>query len=371
MKKICQFIRVDAFERFIAQLCLAGDQLVGPQVRDGAIVYDTLTDLSQLAKHVSDQQSPGIYNLERDSNSGYLGWSNGPQGIKPWLFKPVELLWRSEQDAEGVVSFFPPEYSDTGDLIFLGAKACDLAALALQDQHFLQAEVKDPAYLHHRSRLKVIAFNCRNAAPTCFCASTGDGPHADGGYDLCLTEIAEGFLVEVGSEQGEAWLAGMQSEAATEEQRLEADQQRQQVAASQSRRLPSDSLIAHSLLENDADGRWQAVAEQCLSCGNCTAVCPSCFCHSEQDQGDLDLSRSDHLRVWDSCFTAGHGYLAGHQVRAETAQRYRQWMRHKLVWWHQQYQRSGCVGCGRCSSWCPAGIDFVEVVQGFCKEESK
>jgi ferredoxin len=133
----------------------------------------------------------------------------------------------------------------------------------------------------------------------------------------------------------------------------------------QQRRLPEGSL-RDRLVASAQHPRWAQVAERCLSCGNCTSVCPTCFCFSEQAQPALDGRESLQVRQWDSCFTQGHSYIHGFTVRPDTASRYRQWMVHKLGTWHDQYGRSGCVGCGRCTTWCPAGIDFTAEACAIC-----
>ena len=132
----------------------------------------------------------------------------------------------------------------------------------------------------------------------------------------------------------------------------------QEAAQQQTRSLPSHNL-RDALFANLEHPRWEDVAERCLSCGNCTSVCPTCFCHSETDETALDGDHSLHARQWDSCFTQGHSYIHGMTIRADTRTRYRQWLTHKLGSWHDQYGRSGCVGCGRCIAWCPVGIDIT------------
>jgi ferredoxin len=142
-------------------------------------------------------------------------------------------------------------------------------------------------------------------------------------------------------------------------------QQQRYAAEAQQRTLPGRDLQA-PLFARLSHPQWQAIGERCLACGNCTAVCPTCFCHSEQEHPALDGGGSEHVREWDSCFTPGHSYIHGVVIRAETSQRYRQWLTHKLGSWHEQYGRSGCVGCGRCITWCPVGIDITEEVTTIC-----
>jgi len=104
---------------------------------------------------------------------------------------------------------------------------------------------------------------------------------------------------------------------------------------------------------------WDEVAKRCLACGNCTMVCPTCFCATMEDTGDLGNTLTERRRVWDSCFSIEFSYVHGGSVRTSAGARYRQWITHKLAAWHHQFGVSGCVGCGRCITWCPAGIDIT------------
>ena len=114
-------------------------------------------------------------------------------------------------------------------------------------------------------------------------------------------------------------------------------------------------LLARSL----ESPRWRMIATRCLACANCTMVCPTCFCYNVGDGSDLSRRRAERWRLWGSCFTLEFSYLGAHAVRTEISSRYRQWMTHKLSWWHEQFGVSGCVGCGRCITWCPVGIDIT------------
>ncbi|HVY60425.1 MAG TPA: 4Fe-4S dicluster domain-containing protein, partial [Planctomycetota bacterium] len=111
---------------------------------------------------------------------------------------------------------------------------------------------------------------------------------------------------------------------------------------------------------NPEHPRWDAVAARCLGCGGCTLSCPTCFCTTTEDSSDLAGATAERTRRWDSCFTPGFSYVHGGPVRASLRARYRQWLTHKLSSWHEQFGSSGCTGCGRCITWCPAGIDMRE-----------
>ena len=361
---VALYLPRDRLQALLDSLQQANYRCVGPQLRDGAIVYDTLQRVEQLPMGVHDRQSHGSYRIERSASSRYFSWANGPQALKPLLFTPREVLWRVRRDARGQLRFVS-EPSTAEPLAVFGVRACDLAALRLLDQHFLRPGACDAHYAARRATLFLIAVNCSHPAATCFCVSTGDGPVADTGHDISLTELDAGFVVRAGSAAGQAVIDALQLSAADVAQLNAEQHQNAESAAQQTRQLPGRNLQG-PLFVNLQHPRWDEVAARCLSCGNCTAVCPTCFCHRNFEQPELDASASAHGREWDSCFTEGHSAITGHVVRSDTRLRYRQWLTHKLGSWHAQYGRSGCVGCGRCISWCPVGIDITEEVAAIC-----
>ncbi len=352
------------FQALLETLQQAGYRCVGPQLRDGAIVYDTLRRVDDLPRGLRDRQAPGQYRIEKTGNPRFFAWANGPQALKPLLFAPHESLWRVERAGDGRLRF-AAMVPDTAPIAVIGVRACDLAALRLQDAHFLKEPSRDAHYAARREKLFLVAVHCAHSASTCFCASTGDGPRAEAGFDLALSELDEGFLVEAGSDSGRAVMTRLSLDEASAAQVQNAGAEIAQAAKQQTRQLPSRNLQA-ALFAHLDHPRWEDVAQRCLSCANCTSVCPTCFCHSEADQPALDGTGSVHARQWDSCFTQGHSYIHGVTIRADTRLRYRQWLTHKLGSWHEQYGRSGCVGCGRCITWCPVGIDITEEAAAVC-----
>lgn len=351
------FLPHDHLPRLLDGLRAAGYGVVGPQCRDGAIVYASLDVATALPYGVSDRQQPGSYRLVSGHGSRAFSWANGPQALKPYLFSPQEVLWRVARSADGQLAF-DAELPVPAPTAVIGVRACDLAALALQDQHFLHCSYPDPYYRQRRESLFIVAVHCGSPADTCFCASTGDGPRAEQGFDLALGELDDGFVCQAGSERGQVLLESLGLCVASTVQLSALDAELAQ-AAQQQRALPGRDL-QQPLFANLQHPRWDELGNRCLSCGNCTSVCPTCFCHSEHDLAALDGASSERIRQWDSCFTQGHSYIHGITIRAETKFRYRQWLTHKLGSWHEQYGRSGCVGCGRCISWCPVGIDITD-----------
>ncbi|MCW9024032.1 MAG: 4Fe-4S dicluster domain-containing protein [Gammaproteobacteria bacterium] len=361
-----EFLPRSHFQELIEHLQQAGYTCVGPQVHEHAIHYAELAHADFLPQGMSEEQSPGQYRLHEAGHDRYFAWANGPQALKPLLFTPREALWQSSNNCEDNASLcFKELIPEQRPLAVIGARACDLAALYIHDKHFLQHGYRDPYYLARRKNMLLIAVNCTHPADTCFCASTGDGPRATYGYDLLLNELDDGFIIESHSEKGVAIQTQLNLQAAEASQLEQANDAVEQAAARQTRGLPAQNL-SQPLLDNLHHPHWEEVAQRCLSCGNCTAVCPTCFCHSELDEPVLDGSHSVHYRQWDSCFCQKHSYIHGMTIRDTAGLRYRQWMTHKLGSWHEQFGRSGCVGCGRCITWCPVGIDITEEAKVIC-----
>ena len=357
------FLPRQALQTLLDVLRRQGYRTIGPVVQDSVVQYRDIDATDQLPSGWTDDQAPGRYRLSRVDSPRCFAWATGAQALKPHLFHAREVLWSARRDDTGRLAFSEQE-PDVRRLAVIGARACDLAALNLQDRHFLHT-INDPYYAAKRQGLFVVAVHCAYPADTCFCASTGDGPRAKQGFDLALSELDDGFIVEIGSERGRAIAAQLPLLATTGEQVREATDAITEAANRQFRQLPSTHL-RDTLFGRLQHPRWDDVAARCLACGNCTSVCPTCFCHAEHDDAELGGAASRHLREWDSCFSEGHGHLHGFNVRPNTHHRYRQWMTHKLGSWHDQYGRSGCVGCGRCITWCPVGIDITEEANAIC-----
>lgn len=348
--------RVD-LQRFFVALNTRGYRIVGPTVRDGAVVWGTIKRVSDLPVGWRDHQEPGCYRLEQTGSTDIFGVVHGPQSLKPFAFTPREPLLRIERSKDGFTAHPTPPQQEK--VAVIGARACDLAGLAIQDQIFLQGEYQDTSYATRREGLFIIAVNCTRALQTCFCASMDTGPCAKNGFDLALTEVDDQLLVEAGSEAGSELLSALSLSPATHDAIGEAAARVQACAQSQVRR-PDRTRLPQALYDAHEHPRWDDVAARCLACANCTMVCPTCFCHTLEELPDLTRQHAEHVRLWDSCFTQAHGYIHGKNIRPTIKDRYRMWMTHKLASWLDQFGTSGCVGCGRCITWCPVGIDLTE-----------
>jgi ferredoxin len=349
--------------RLFEALRARGFSIIGPTVRDGAIIFDVIHGIGDLPAGWTDVQAAGKYRLQQRDDAAFFGYAVGPHSWKKFLFPPDVRLWSAKRQGSG----FECERDDGAvpKFAFLGVRACDLAAIGIQDRVFMGAYT-DPIYKARRERAFVIAVNCGTAGGTCFCVSMNTGPKARGGFDLALTEVIENgrhfFVVETGSESGREVLAELALREAERAETASAEGVVENTAAHMGRTMDAAG-VKELLYKNYEHPRWDDVADRCLTCANCTMVCPTCFCSTVEDVTDLSGDHAERWRRWDSCFTMDFSCIAGGSVRATPKSRYRQWMTHKLATWHDQFGSSGCVGCGRCITWCPVGIDITEEVR--------
>ena len=350
-------------DALIAAVSKRGYKPIGPTVRDGAIHYDELTSIQDLPRGLGDEQSAGSYRLKQLDQDSYFGYTLSPQSWKRFLHSPAVKLFSATRGDGGFEvrsgEAEPERYA------FIGVRACELRAIGAQDRVLLNPDHPDSHYGARRDGAFIVAVNCGQAGSNCFCTSMSAGPRVSEHYDLALTEVFKAdnhyFVVEVGSDQGLEIISELDSSEAGSDALDAAEQAVRQAEEQVAKHLDTEGL-PELLLDNLDHPRWDAVASRCLGCGNCTMVCPTCFCTAVEDVTELGTDSAERWRKWDSCFNSGFSYIHGGSVRRDLRSRYRQWMTHKLASWTRQFGESGCVGCGRCVTWCPVGIDITEEV---------
>ncbi len=367
---IPRLIDTEGLDELYLALVAAGFHVIGPAVQDGAITLRELSSAAELPFGWGVRLEPGGYRIRRRDDTAAFGHSAGPQSWKRFLHPPRERLWSATRTAGGFE--LDEADDDVPRYAFLGVRPCDLRAIAIQDRVLAQPGSR---YAARRDRLFVIAVNCTEPGETCFCTSMGTGPGVrDPGYDLALTELADDsghrFLVEVGSQQGAGILRQVRSGEADDATVGQARSAVDSAAGRMGREMRADGLRDLMAGSHQA-ARWDDVASRCLSCGNCTMACPTCFCTTIEDTTDLTGEHAERWEQWDSCYDLDFSYLAGGSVRSSPKSRYRQWLTHKLGTWHDQFGSSGCVGCGRCIVWCPTGIDLTEEVKALRTERAQ
>jgi ferredoxin len=354
----------DRFDDLFQALSGRGYRLIGPTVGDGAIVYDEIRTTADLPIGWTDDQEGGTYRLVRREDDALFGYAVGPHSWKKFLWPPQVKLWEATRTDEEGFDLVQALEEPTKDA-YIGVRSCDLHAIDHMDDALLRIPHPDPGYASRRKNVFVVALNCGVAGGTCFCVSMNTGPRASAGYDIALTEVIESghhyFLVEAGSDAGSEVMAGLTTTEAGPDAIAAGERVIERAASNMGREMDTAD-IKDLLYRNYEHPRWEDVADRCLTCGNCTMVCPTCFCTTVEDVTDLSGDHAERHRKWDSCFTMDFSYLHGGSVRQSPKSRYRQWMTHKLATWIDQFGTSGCVGCGRCITWCPVAIDITEEV---------
>jgi sulfhydrogenase subunit beta (sulfur reductase) len=362
------------FDALLGSLARRGYTVIAPTVRDGAIVYDEIDSAAELPIGWTDEQDGGHYRLRRRDDEALFGYAVGPHSFKRYQLPAEVKLWNARVDEDGGLTDIKEPLREAPRYAFIGARSCELHAMGILDRVLLGGSRPDPGDRVRTEDLFIVAVQCGQAGGTCFCVSMNTGPVAETGFDLALTEVLgdEGhhFTVEVGSARGAEVLAEVPHRAATDADEGAAAAVHARTASQMGRELDVTG-IKELLYRNFEHPRWQEVADRCLTCGNCTMVCPTCFCTTVEDVTDLQGEHVERTQRWDSCFTVDYSNIHGGAVRGSARSRYRQWMTHKLATWYDQFDSSGCVGCGRCITWCPVGIDLTEEARAIRESEGR
>ncbi|EDY83239.1 4Fe-4S binding domain protein [Verrucomicrobiia bacterium DG1235] len=346
-----------------------GYQLIAPILRDAALCFSEIDGASELPQGLRDAQSPGSYRIKQTASPERFAHASGPTSLKRFLYPPRLKLWQTQRKANAMVfeepADPPPRYA------FIGPRPCDLQAVAIQDRVFLRSAHPDNDYRRRRENALFVAVNCLHPSESCFCSSMNSGPSAKSGFDILLTEQIESeelyYLVQTGTDEGLEILNTLKLKPAADSKKRKAATELKQATKKIERKLDPTG-IGPALKERLDSPAWDELENRCLACGNCTLACPTCFCSTVEDHTDLAGEIATRDRVWDSCFQQSFSYVAGGPVRSTIKGRYRQWLTHKLSSWSDQFGTLGCVGCGRCITWCPVGIDLVAEANAICTE---
>ncbi|MEW6411674.1 MAG: 4Fe-4S dicluster domain-containing protein [Candidatus Zixiibacteriota bacterium] len=351
----------DQLPQLFKALQKSGYTLIGPTIRDHAIVNQEIDNCVDLPEGYSDQQDAAAYRLSKTDKTALFDYNVATQSFKRFLFIPRHTILRAKRKKK-TFEVADNKYSPS-KMAFIGVRPCELHAIYIQDRVFTAGEFIDEQYQKQRDQIFLVVVNCTKASKSCFCTSMETGPQATTGFDLALTEIAQPgkhfFVLEIGSEQARTILSGIKCKPASQSD-IDAADAAVASAAAQIERTLDTTGIKELFLRNIDNVYWDKVGGRCMSCANCTLVCPTCFCSTVEDVTDLSGDNAERARRWDSCFTMDFSYIHGGSVRPSSKARYRQWITHKLAAWQDQFGSSGCVGCGRCITWCPVGIDITE-----------
>lgn len=356
-------IKKDDLNHLFDALTSDGYKIIGPKVKNGVISYDELKAVTDLPEGYTDQVDHAYYRVEKTDSKALFNYNVGSYSWKRFLFPPHHKLYTVTKGDNKL--HFTPNKETNGKIALLGVRGCELEAIKIQDRILAEDKFVDEQYAEQRKKSLIIAVNCSTANNNCFCTSMNTGPKASAGFDLCLTEIIDGkkhyFLIEAGSKAGQKLLKNLPLTEADEKALAKAEEIVKEAISKISKKVDTTHAKA-ALQENINHIHYDKVAKRCTSCGNCRMVCPTCFCTTVEERTTLDGQTAERVRIWDSCFSKDFTHIHGGSARPSTRSHYRQWLTHKFANWVDQFGTFGCVGCGRCITWCPLGIDITEEV---------
>jgi len=352
-------ISQEGLKRLMAALSALGD-LIGPKAIGGVLTYARISGPEDMPRGMTDEQSAGRYRLLPSGREAYFDFTLGAQGWKSFFSPPSVELFSVTNGADGyTITQSEPALRP---LVLFGVRPCELAAIAMQDKIYTQGDHVDQVYAARRKGAFIVAINCARPSGGCFCVSMGTGPKAQTGFDIAITEVLEGkdhfFLAEPGSAAGEKFLSELGFPPAGDGQVALAEKTSSAAAGRMGKAINQNGL-KDALYASYDHPQWAKTGQRCLSCGSCAAVCPTCFCLKYEDYTDLS-GKASRKRGWDVCLGRDYSYIHGGPARPSAMARYRHFVIHKLASWIDQFGSPGCVGCGRCIVWCPAGIDITQ-----------
>jgi len=321
----------------------------GYKVSRGAVIFDELRNLEDMPLKYRDVQGPGSYRLIEGN------------GVRHSFASPKEVIHPARQelfnvDSNGGVSYPPIE---SKKIALVGIKSCDLASIKVMDRILSN----DDSYNARRKEALTIVEECINPGDTCFCGSLGTGPYVSEDFDLAYARIDDDHvLFKYGSRVGLNLVKRLGLKPASEELVNTYSSLMSEAKEKTSPLKFGLSDIENSMLKSMSDvDLWKKLSEKCVGCANCNLVCPTCFCTEFLDDLKLDNSAS-RVRFWVGCLSYVYGLVAGTHFRPELYMRYRHFVLHKFLFYRKQIGLVGCVGCGRCITWCPVGIDLRKTV---------
>ena len=284
-------------------------------------------------------------------------------------FEPLKAFFSRAR--EKVADDFKDDIPDTRKKPFaiVGVKACDLKGFKVQDFVFKDHDYKDPFYIRAREENLIISADCTCAINTCFCLSLGIKPYPEEDFDINLSEVEDGFILEVGSEKGRRLIDRNPSlfEETKDELIGKRDEQRGRVIKEVEKNIkeyeiPNQDFYKGIIERSYESDIWLDKSKTCVECGACNTICPTCHCFLLYDQKDKE--NITRLRIWDSCLIKDFAQVAGGaNPRKKLWMRLRNRFEKKFDFFPKVANVYACTGCGRCISACPAKIDIREVLK--------
>lgn len=307
--------------------------------------------------YIPTQDPNGFYDFTPWSEGAEIAWDYdlAYNNLKRFIMPPREDLIEFEMDSFEATPIF-----DAPKQLLFGVHPYDVRAINQLDQ-LLESGAPDRNYVKRRENTVVFAMTPQHVAETAFWTSLGKS-YVDIGFDLYWTKIGHtSFYVEVGSPKGEELLClnGTPPTATLmEREAAKREMVRIRAVCNNKNKLDYPWEDTPKLLSRNWNSQiWRHKSRQCLSCGSCVLVCPTCWCFEVREELDVDLKKGRRFREWDGCMLPAFALVAGdHNFRGQAMERYRHRYFRKGKYIFDKIGELGCVGCGRCVRACTASI---------------
>lgn len=323
--------------------------------KDLGKILEAIASKQRLVAPIADRVGVAFAEVD-DATEICLEYRNSHMSARGVIFPQCETLLTFD---DGAATDAGAAYPDT---VLFGVRPCDARAFTMLDKVFSWEDTEDPYYLGRRRSTTVISLACNEPGAACFCTSVGGAPDDVAGSDVVAVDLGEKVLLRGVTDRGEALLKEFAGGAKpAEDSEVEAGEQAAERARKQlpAVRIPADLAGLKALFDSDV---WEEFALTCLGCGACTYTCPTCHCFDITDEHRRGVGH--RVRSWDTCafplFTL-HG--SGHNPRPAKNTRVRQRVLHKFLYCAENFDEAFCVGCGRCVSNCPTGIDIRRILE--------
>ncbi|MEM4513481.1 MAG: 4Fe-4S dicluster domain-containing protein [Ignisphaera sp.] len=320
--------------------------IVGYKVFGGSVIWGSISDVNDLPLNVSDIQGPGFFRITKGTR-----FRHSVASPKVFLNPSEQLLLMvfRNYDVESVVGEIPR-------VVLFGIKPCDVKSIEVLDSIL----GNHPLYAKARKAIAgIVVEECLEPGETCFCGATDSGPNAGKGFDISYAKVNENSVIfRYGSNLGkriidELGLKEAERDIVEEYVRLVENAKTKTVS-----KIPKVVDVQKALYNCIEDiSIWAMLSKNCVGCGNCNYVCPTCFCLEFEDE-IVDERYAKRVAKWIGCLTYTYGQVAGGHFRPQLYMRYRHFVLHKFLFYPKQIGLLGCVGCGRCITWCPLGVDL-------------
>jgi ferredoxin len=299
-----------------------------------------------------------------------LDYFNSKIPPKSIIFPKIETLFKFKKNENGI-EIKKPEKPEKKNLIF-GIRSCDVASFGVLKEFFGSGKFKDDIVLNKIEDTLLIGLGCNFPKSTCFCTSVNGNPFGTENMDIFLTDLTNKYLIQSITNDGKKLLESLDflDEPRKEDFEQASDLKNQaELQISSKLELNDTPQILYNNFEHKI---WTELSQNCIGCGTCSYLCPTCHCFDVIDENDHYNNKGRRIRIWDTCqYTLFTRETSGHNPRPSRKQRLRQRVLHKFSYYPMNYDVIGCTGCGRCLKYCPVNNDVRKILGKFKELENK